>query len=533
MASGKQTPRQKMINLMYLVFIAMLALNMSKEVLSAFGSINEKLVSSNTSYEEKNKEKLGKLKDASEGENTEFKIAYERAAAAHQLSKTYSDYLATQKELLLDNPKFVNDSTGLKTEYEVMDQSNFLDELYYKSGKLTEAGQEFLTQMDTYKNGMVTLLGDTNRDVVADLNANFDSGDITGGDGVTKNYISYNYVGFPLVSSLTKMTQIQNDINKVENELLSSENEEALEIGNNIKKNYETVMTTSRGAYYANTTFDGMLSLGRIDASTKPTRVELLVDGKEIKENQYEFDGGRVVLKVGTGSVGPHSITGKLIYLQNGNEVEVLVDKKFTTINKPNAATISADKMNVVYRGVSNPMTITFAGIQDKDIRANAPGLSRVKGSSYKMNVTNVRDTKVNISVSGKLPGGATVSDKATFRIKDIPAPQGLLRGQPAPKGKSFKIPSSSLVNAKIGAGMDPDTFDFKLPIKVEGFTLKIPGEPEIRVTGNRFNDRAKSALNQVEPGVIVFITNIKAVLASGSDYKLPPISQMLIEVAD
>ncbi len=37
MAGGKLTPRQKMINLMYLVFIAMLALNMSKEVLSAFG----------------------------------------------------------------------------------------------------------------------------------------------------------------------------------------------------------------------------------------------------------------------------------------------------------------------------------------------------------------------------------------------------------------------------------------------------------------------------------------------------------------
>ncbi len=88
-----------------------------------------------------------------------------------------------------------------------------------------------------------------------------------------------------------------------------------------------------------------------------------LLDGKDIKEDQYEFDGGRVVLKVGSGSVGPHSITGKLIYLQDGNEVEVLVDKQFTTINKPKSASIRRlTKMNVVYRGVSNPMTITFAG---------------------------------------------------------------------------------------------------------------------------------------------------------------------------
>jgi gliding motility-associated protein GldM len=528
MAGGKQTPRQKMINLMYLVFIAMLALNMSKEVLSAFGSINEKLDRSNTSYASKNSLALAEISKKAD-ENDEFKAAAATANAADQLSKTYNDYIAQQKDSLSNSVKD-------PTKYEEMDQSNYLDELYYKGGDgPTEAGQKFLTQMDTYREAMVALIGDTNPTLSAQINKDFDTSDIITGSGVdkeTKDYIKYNYVGFPLVSSLTKMTQIQNDINTVENELLSSL------LSGNLKQlakldNYETVMTTSKGAYYTGSTFDGMLSLGRVDASTKPARVELLLDGRDIKEDQYEFDGGRLVLKVGTGSVGDHTITGKLVYLQDGNEVEVLVDKKFTTINKPNAATISADKMNVVYRGVSNPMTITFAGIQDKDIKANAPGLSRVKGSSYKMNVTNVRDTEVNISVSGKLPGGATVSDRATFRIKDIPAPEGLLRGEPAPKGKSFKLPSSSLVNAKIGAGMDPEAFDFELPLKVEGFTLKIPGEPEIRVTGNRFNDRAKSALNQVEPGVVVFITNIKAVLASGSDYKLPPISQMLIEVAD
>ena len=78
------------------------------------------------------------------------------------------------------------------------------------------------------------------------------------------------------------MTQIQNDIKSVENELLSTL------LSGNLKQlakldNYETVMTTSKGAYYTGSTFDGMLSLGRVDASTKPARVELLVDGKELK----------------------------------------------------------------------------------------------------------------------------------------------------------------------------------------------------------------------------------------------------------
>ena len=533
MASGKQTPRQKMINLMYLVFIAMLALNMSKEVLSAFGSINEKLVSSNTSYEEKNKKKLGKLKDDAKGENTEFKIAYERAAAAHQLSKTYNDYIVQQKKKLeeqVDDPK----------DYETMDQSNFLDELYYKSGKLTEAGQEFLTQMDTYKNGMVTLLGDTNTDVVDDLNANFDSGDITGGDGVIKNYISYNYVGFPLVSSLTKMTQIQNDINKVENELLSSENEEALEIGSDIEKNYETVMTTSRGAYYTNTTFDGMLSLGRVDASTKPIRVELLVDGKEIKENQYEFDGGRLVLKVGTGSVGDHEITGKLIYLQKGKEVEVLVDKKFTTINKPKSASIELTKMNVVYRGVSNPMTIKFAGVQDNQVKASAPGLSKQKGSddiecaTSKVTFSHILTPRsggcVTVNVSGTLPGGEVVRDSKKFRIKDIPRPAGTIAGESALDG-IILMGRGQIEKGRVRAKI-PD-FDFDLNINVSGFTFIVPGQPVVEVIGKKLNAQGLAALRKAKPGMLLTITNIKANIVGKSDYKLQNIPAIQMELLD
>ena len=519
MAGGKQTPRQKMINLMYLVFIAMLALNMSKEVLSAFGSINEKLDRANTSYASKNSLALAEiLKKAPE--NDEFKAAAATANTADQLSKTYNDYIALQKEMLLSE---VEDNT----DYETMDQSNFLDELYYKSGKITEAGQEFLTQMDTYKNGMVALLGDSNPTLTSQINIDFSSADIVDGDGVTKNYISYNYVAFPLVSSLTKMTQIQNDIKSVENELLSTL------LSGNLKKigtldNYETVMTTSKGAYYTGSTFDGMLSLGRVDASTKPARVELLVDGKQVKDTQYEFDGGKVVLKVGTGGVGDHKITGKLVYLQDGNEVEVLVDKKFTTINKPNNATIAADKMNVVYRGVSNPMTITFAGIQDNKIRANAAGLTRVKGSSYAMNPGTGRE--VTINVSGTLPDGDPVRDSATFRIKDIPRPTGTIRGEDG-DGGCVRMQRQGLEKSSIGAALQD--FDFDLKLNVTGFSFKVSGQPTIKVNGRKLNSQASGALKRAKRGETLQIFDITANIAGNSGYKLKKISPICIELTN
>ena len=519
MAGGKQTPRQKMINLMYLVFIAMLALNMSKEVLSAFGSINEKLDRANTSYESKNTLALAEISKKAD-ENDEFKAAAATANAASQLSKTYNDYIALQKEMLLSE---VEDNT----DYETMDTSGYLDALYYEGGKITQAGQEYLDQMDTYKNGMVALLGDTNLTLTSQINVDFSSADIIDGDGVTKNYISYNYVAFPLVSSLTKMTQIQNDIKSVENELFSTL------LSGNLKAlakmdNYETVMTTSKGAYYTGSTFDGMLSLGRVDASTKPARVELLVDGKEIKANQFEYDGGRVVLKVGTGSVGDHKITGKLVYMQDGNEVEVLVDKKFTTINKPNNATIAADKMNVVYRGVSNPMTITFAGIQDNKIRANAAGLTRVKGSAYAMNPGGGRE--VTINVSGTLPDGDPVRDSATFRIKDIPRPTGTIRGEDG-DGGCVRMQRQGLEKSSVGAALQD--FDFDLKLNVTGFSFKVSGQPTIKVNGRKLNSQASGALKRAKRGETLQIFDITANIAGNSSYKLKKISPICIELTN
>jgi gliding motility-associated protein GldM len=519
MAGGKQTPRQKMINLMYLVFIAMLALNMSKEVLSAFGSINEKLDRANTSYASKNSLALAEISKKAD-ENDEFKAAAATANAADQLSKTYNDYIALQKEMLLSE---VEDNT----DYETMDTSGYLDALYYEGGTMTEAGQEFLNQMDTYRNGMVALLGDSNPTLTNQLNNDFSSADITDGEGVVKDYISYNYVAFPMVSSLTKMTQIQNDIKSVENELLSTL------LSGNLKQlakldNYETVMTTSKGAYYTGSTFDGMLSLGRVDASTKPARVELLVDGKEVKKSQFEYDGGKVVLKVGTGSVGDHKITGKLVYMQDGNEVEVLVDKKFTTINKPNNATIAADKMNVVYRGVTNPMTITFAGIQDNKIRANAAGLTRVKGSAYAMNPGTGRE--VTINVSGTLPDGDPVRDSATFRIKDIPRPTGTIRGEDG-DGGCVRMQRQGLEKSSVGAALQD--FDFDLKLNVTGFSFKVSGQPTIKVNGRKLNSQASGALKRAKRGETLQIFDITANIAGNSGYKLKKISPICIELTN
>ena len=151
MAGGKLSPRQKMINLMYLVFIAMLALNMSKEVLTAFGNINEDLVEANQSLNQKSKVALNGLEQKAEDSPEQFKDVYARAQLVDQYSSAYYNYLSSFKDDLegsVDDPK----------DYETMDKGTYLENNMINGGKLTDYGQKFMDKMQEYRTSMLSVL---------------------------------------------------------------------------------------------------------------------------------------------------------------------------------------------------------------------------------------------------------------------------------------------------------------------------------------------------------------------------------------
>ena len=182
--------------------------------------------------------------------------------------------------------------------------------------------------------------------------------------------------------------------------------------------------------------------------------------------------------------------------------------------------------MNVVYRGVKNPMTISFAGVSDNNISVNAPGLSKIGTSKYIMDVTTVQGREVTINVSGTLPDGDRVSDKAVFRIKDLPKPTGTIRGEDG----SVKMQSNALEISTIGAKFDD--FDFELPLRVTGFKFKVSGQPTIVVNGNKLDSRAKQVLSKAKRGSDVQIFDIEA-KASGVSVILKKVSPVFIELTN
>lgn len=522
MASGKETPRQKMINLMYLIFIAMLALNMSKEVLAAFGLMNEKMEASNTKAKENNLAFLENLEVKASEDAAKYAAAFKDAQRIKVLSEEFDGYLENLKMSMTEK---IEDAT----DYEVMDKSDYLDEKFFQGDNLAEEGKRFLDLIHGYRAEVLQILGDRFPEVSEAVKTRFQTGDENGKvkrrDGAEVDWINYHYEGFPLIASLTKLTSLQSDIKATEEAAFKAMLQGQLSSQVSLT-NFSTLLESEKTAFYAGEKFNGSIVLGKTDKSARPVRAELTLDGRKLNEgSDYALKDGGVELLIGAGNPGDHEIAGTLFYMQDGSETPVPVKNSFSTISKPNAAVISADKMNVVYRGVANPMTISIPGIPDNKVNAKADGLTKRSGSNYVMTPGSGRT--VTITASGTLPDGQPISTRSEFRIKDIPRPTGSVRGETG----SVSMPKGNLEISTIGAQLED--FDFDLNLQVSGFKFKVPGQPTVEVNGNKLDARAKAALKRAGRGDAVQIFDIEAYITNNKTYKLKKVAPVVVELTN
>lgn len=521
MAGAANSPRQRMINLMYLVFIAMMALNMGKEVLSAFGLMNEKLQAANERYISTNEAVFAELEQKEQEKPEEYAEALKKARQVREMSNDYYTYLGALKEDIMSQ---AGKTEAERKDFQVMDKSDKLDEKFFKTDGLKPAGQEFLDKIKGYRDGLIALLDSKEDEALINvIKQRFDTGEndkVKDREGNSVGWVQYNYEGFPYIAAVTKFSQLQSDVRQTEQDFYKAILGEKMQ-GELSMKHYTTLLEQSRGAYYANQEFDGAIVLGRKDGATKPKKVELTLDGRPIPESQVEVVEGKVKLKVNTGNVGDHKIEGKLIYEQKGEEIPVDVSQSFTTIPRPNEAVISADKMNVVYRGVVNPMTISMPGVPDNQVNASAPGLSRKSGPNYIMK-PNAGSSEVTIVVTGTFDGQKFSSSKK-FRIKDIPKPEGaILRTTGA-----VKLAKANILAGELSVAFND--FDFDLTTKVNSFRILVPGQPSVVVQGSRVSasGAAAAAVNRAKKGDIIQISEIRYSVSgySGTPKPATPIS--------
>jgi gliding motility-associated protein GldM len=511
MAGGKLTPRQKMINLMYLVFIAMLAMNMSKEVLSAFGLMNEKFESANTSSEQTNAGLLSSLDQKAAEAKGEFAAAAVTAHKVETASKEFYAYIGSLKGDVLKGFE-IDKETG-KLPYEAMDKGDNIDNWFTGEG-YTAKGNDIISKIEKYKANMRAALSDKKyAAILAEVEKKFDVSDVKNKEGLKDKYLAYHFKGFPAVASLAKLSAWQNDVQKAESDVYSAALGKAA-VAAASYSNYQAIVVLDKNAYFQGEKVTGKVVLGRYDENTKPTSFQ----------GPGQIVNGQAVISLTAGGVGEQDINGQFTFLEDGKNIPLKFSGKYVVVPRPNSATISADKMNVVYRGVVNPISVSFAGVDANKIVASAPGLNSA-GKPGKYNMSPGSGTETTISVTGTLPNGDKVTDKKTFRIKGIPGPTGTIRGEMG----VVKGPKSNLEIATIGAKLLD--FDFEVGLDVVGFNLKIAGQPTVVVNGNKLNAQCKSVLSKAGRGDQVTISEIKTKLVGAGSYLLPRTAPVIYEI--
>ena len=511
MAGGKLTPRQKMINLMYLVFIAMLALNMSKEVLTAFGLMNEKFEGVNKFSEEYNKSLLGTLEQKAEDDPTRFKGPLDKANQVQQISKELYTYLGTLKADV--SKEFERDEKTGKLPYEAMDKGGFIDENWFEGDKYSKKGDEIIAKIEKYKKDVIAVFGNDVKyqPIINNVKSKFNLDNIKDNEGVSKRYLNYHFEGFPAVASIAKLTSMQNDVEQTEQDIYN-----AL-IGNTIAqaaslKNFQAMVVLEKNVFFEGETVKGKVVLGKYDANTVPTSFS----------GPGKIENGQAIISMTAGGIGEKTINGTFSFMEDGKPVPLKFEGKYVVVPRPNSANISADKMNVVYRGLPNPMTISFAGIPESDVTASAPGLTSAGKGKYNLNPGS--GTEVIVTATGKMADGKSVSDKKVFRIKNIPAPLGAIAGTSGVnKGAKARLQVSQVT------AILPD-FLYDLNFEVTQFTFKVPGQPAIVVNGNRVNAQCAAALQRAAKGDQITISDIKSKIA-GQNIKPQTAAPVIYEI--
>ncbi|MEO1031634.1 MAG: gliding motility protein GldM [Bacteroidota bacterium] len=524
MAGGKLSARQKMINLMYLVFIAMMAMNMSKEVLSAFGLMEAKFGDANVLTTERNEALLADLITKGEEKPEEFAVPANKAKQVSIISDGFYKYLESLKGDLLEKGKYKTDERG-KLPFESMDKTDLLDEAWFTGDRYTKKGDEVVARIQKYKDDIKEVLGTDVKYKIAveSFDKRFDLSKVENKDGKKIDWLNYHFQGFPAIASYTKMTAMQNDVKVTEANLINLFLGNATDIAVSLNK-YKAIVLADKSAFFAGEKFQGKVVIGKY-ANVPPVKLE--VQGQEIDLENAIDSTGAARLDFNVGNVGEHKIEGKFTFLENGQELEIpIIDANYVVVPRPNSATISADKMNVVYRGVDNPMTISFAGVPDNKVQATGTGLSKVSGQGkYVMKAPTGREVKINVTAT--LDNGDRVTDSKTFRIKDIPAPTGMISGQTG----VVKLPKRNVEVGTVGAKLDDFVFD--LPIETTSFKIKVPGQPTVNVAGTKMNSQAKAAIKRARRGDNITIFDIKARITGNASYRLKNVSPVVVEVTN
>lgn len=524
MAGGKQTPRQKMINLMYLVFIAMLAMQIDQEIIRSYKDTNDSLTNTRKDIvEAKNKIFYMTLKEKAKTSPEAYgplQVQYEdlaaRTDALVNLIEGYKGEMSTQAEY--------NTSLAVEESFTALNNTEPATTLFFKDGdekNISAKSTELKNKVDDLRNYIVTKFSNnTQLKGVAEraqknLWAEFPKDDKRAKGG--KNWFQYKFYNQPLIAALSNLELIESEARNLQADAISSMLQEKVDA--DIKFNSYEALVSGPSSIMKGETGQIKVAIGTF-ASNVPG---LKISGVQRVEN------GQGIIIPNTGSIGEQKFGGEISFTDKNGKVITLpyahtlnVVSGAEALKEQNGAILQADKMMVLYRGLSNPVSGAILGADLAATTLSAPGAS-VSGGKGKWNVTPGSGNTVKLTISGKSPSGKVISQGFDFRIKNIPPPRGEIRG------KSYDIMPANMISKQTLTATLKD-FDFPVSFNVVSFKVKVPGKATLSVNGNSLAP-VESLTKGLRSGDNVAIFDVQATAQGLSGVVLPNISGVVISV--
>ncbi len=493
MAGQKLSPRQKMIGMMYLVLIALLALNVSKTVLDAFSKINESLYSTTINFSNKNNEVYTQFEQAAQTNPGKAGPWRDKAMTVKKEADALVENLQRLKFKLVakgDKVVFLENNGNVveipeSTSFEDLGDNKYSQFVEIKNKKdryeswnlmhnEDKEGEPLVNSINTFKNLLLSYT-ESNNSITNSLNSTFDLSDVKIKKSSGKiSWLRNNFEDMPLIAAVTILSKIQTDVRNAEADVINYLKQE-IDATSLKFTSAEAIQIAPSNYIFLGDTFKADVFIAAKDSIQNP--VILLGDYELGEDGQYKMVGeydtipvkggkGKYAIKTRTqgykkwgGLIAMKTDAGTKLYPFNG---EYQVAKQ--------TLVVSPTKMNVFYilanyplpaDALGNPVDISVPGISSDKLTAYCDnGKIIKKGGEWQ--VFPKKAGKANITVSAEIDGKRRNVGKMEFRVKHLPAPEVSIRSL---KNGEIRRSILSSNTAKLLAKLEDNDFDAKYTV--------------------------------------------------------------------
>lgn len=510
------SPRQKMINLMYVILMAMLAMNVSSEVLDGFTVVESSLKRTTEQTRKENQSLYDAFDKQYRSNSTKVQEWYNKAIIVKNESQKLYDLIAAIKQRIVieaDGKDGTPDSLKNRESLEATARVFFAPEKP-NDGNLWLA-------INNYRERMIALVEDPVKKNTISSNLSTEAP----ANKENKNWTEFYFESMPAVAAVTMLSKLQNDIRYVEGEVLLSLMDKIDE------KDVSVNSLTAFVKPYAQTIvrgnhFTAQIGLAAIDTTKKP---EVFINNKRVELKDGIYD-------IVCSQTGDFLFKGWLVTSNKAGEV---IRRDFTqkyTVIDP-SATVSADLMNILYAGYDNPISISVPGVPLTAVSAT------IKGGSLLLTAPGkyiARPTKVGqdvvISVFSNNSGSNQKMAQYTFKVRKLPEPTPFIELTDE-KGYHDRYYGGGLVKSKLMAatqvGAAVDDGILHIPFKVLSFEMvffdNMGNAVPLVSDGNSFSPQQKEMVKRLAKGKRLYISRLTAIGPDGTKRKLKTSMEVII----